>query len=102
MFWAILLHVFGVQLYVGSTYTPQCTSIKGLMVSSRWYLGCLRGYLGGAGRLGLEANRKLQADAPRARLRCGPQGASWGFGETADGMFWYVMIWYDMVWYGMV
>ena len=28
---------------------PQCTSIKGLMVSIRWYLGFLKGQLGGAG-----------------------------------------------------
>ena len=28
---------------------PQCTSSKGLMVSIRWYLGCLKGQLGGAG-----------------------------------------------------
>ena len=25
------------------TWTPQCTSIKGLMVSIRWYLGSLKG-----------------------------------------------------------
>ena len=25
------------------TYTPQCTAIKGLMVSIRWYLGSLKG-----------------------------------------------------------
>ena len=31
------------------TYTPQCTSIKGLMVSIRWYFWCLEGWLGGAG-----------------------------------------------------
>ena len=30
---------------------PPQYSIKGLMVSIRWYLGCLKGYLGGAGRL---------------------------------------------------
>ena len=26
-----------------STYTPECNSIKGLMVSIRWYLGYLKG-----------------------------------------------------------
>ena len=29
-------------------YTPQCTSIKGFMVSIRWCLGFLKGELGGA------------------------------------------------------
>ena len=28
---------------------PQGGSIKGPMASIRWYLGCLNGYLGGAG-----------------------------------------------------
>ena len=32
------------------TYTPRCTSIKGLMISIGWYLGFLNGRLGGAGR----------------------------------------------------
>ena len=32
------------------TYTPQCSSIKGLMVSIRCYLGFLKGQWGGAGR----------------------------------------------------
>ena len=31
---------------------PQCTSIKGLMVSIRWYLRCLKGKLGGLGGAG--------------------------------------------------
>ena len=35
----------------GDSYTPQCTCIKGLMVSIRWYLGFLTGQLGGAGSL---------------------------------------------------
>ena len=29
---------------------PQSTSVKGLMVSIKWYLGWLKGQLGGAGR----------------------------------------------------
>ena len=39
----------GVRVQNGSidwgyfSYTPQCTSIKGLMVSIRWYLGSLKG-----------------------------------------------------------
>ena len=28
---------------------PQCTSMRGLRVSIRWYLGSLKGWLGGAG-----------------------------------------------------
>ena len=31
------------------SYTPQCTSIQGLVVSIRWYLGFLERPLGGAG-----------------------------------------------------
>ena len=31
------------------TKTPQCSPMKGLIVSIRWYLGCLKGCLGGAG-----------------------------------------------------
>ena len=35
--------------HIKQTYTPQCTSIKRLIVSIRWYLGSLKGQLGGAG-----------------------------------------------------
>ena len=35
----------------GKTSTPQCTSIAGHMVSIRRYLGCLKGYLVGAGHV---------------------------------------------------
>ena len=28
-------------------YSTQCTTIKGIMVSIRWYLGCLEGQFGG-------------------------------------------------------
>ena len=34
---------------LGRYLDPQCSSIKGLMVSVRWYLGCLKVQLGGAG-----------------------------------------------------
>ena len=42
---------FSYSLFARFRYakTPQCTSIKGLIVSIRWYLGYLKGYLGSAG-----------------------------------------------------
>ena len=42
-----------------TTYTPLCTSIKGPMVSTRWYLGCLKGQLGGAGKQALMQDLEL-------------------------------------------
>ena len=36
--------------YSRMSLDTQCTSIKGLMVSIRWYLGCLKGSLGGCSR----------------------------------------------------
>ena len=38
---------------------PQLTSIKGLMVSSRWYLGFLTGQLGGCWDMALEPYSSL-------------------------------------------
>ena len=37
--WALI----GAVTFGGTPYTPQCTSIKGHMVSIRWYLGSLNG-----------------------------------------------------------
>ena len=38
-----------IYTYIYIHLDPQCTSIEDCMVSIRWYLGCLEGYLGGAG-----------------------------------------------------
>ena len=38
------------MLIEGASLDPQGTSMKGLVVSIRLYLGCLKGYGGGAGR----------------------------------------------------
>ena len=45
---------YGISPQVRDRYhlDPQCTSIKGRIDSIRWYLGCLKGYLGGAGICG--------------------------------------------------
>ena len=66
-FWGVIL--------VRTTYLPQCTSIKGLLVSIRWYLGFLKGQLAGAGNGTLSCTAGTEVDDGGLR-----QAQSWGLG----------------------
>ena len=56
---------------------PQCSSIKGLMVSIRWYLGCLKERVVGVCRvrkLFCTLTQSLAPQGPRSRVLGGPSG----------------------------